>query len=179
MKQKPSAFSKDNLLFTIPRFVYLGITIVQIGFSLINPINSIPAGMFSPMLFLWSGLAGEIYTGWEYAWGSLQLQALPLCLLALFILYCIAPKKWVKIATVIMMLVDFLSVIVLAVILRGTWLSPLWQTATYVAVNSLLLTPMILHLIWTRKKVSPVHPTKPADFAGIPKAKLPSLTPNP
>ena len=150
MKQKSSAFSKANLLFTVPWFIYLGgalflgigifVFAFDIGAIWIGPVSSL-------MILTGSQSFGEISLTLAHTLFVTQVFLLPLWLVFWGVLYFIFPRKWVKIVIVITILEDLL-IFMAGISLKSTW-GMSWQLTI---APTLLLTPMILHLILMRKK---------------------------
>jgi len=150
LKQKPSAFSKTNLLFTIPWFIYLGgalflgigifVFAFDIGAIWIGPVSSL-------MILTGSQSFGEVSLTLAHTLFVTQVFLLPLWLVFWGVLYFIFPRRWVKIVIVITILEDLL-IFMAGISLKSTW-GISWQL---VIAPTLLLVLMILHLIRTRKK---------------------------
>jgi len=139
MKTRVSAFSRDNLLFTIPLLVYFGGMIARIVTNFMN-IGFIP--MMPPLLVI-----------------------------ILCVLYFINPKKWVKFSIVITALIDFQFAVTVS-----RFYGPVdfpWLSWLFAAIPVLILAPMILHLIRTRKKPTTMNIIIINEVS--PSAKPPSL----
>jgi len=163
MKQKPSAFSKDNLLFTIPWLICLGAIAFYIAWLSYMFLDTYWLSGTGPLWFM--GIYTGIHTNgaWDLRPETIvymfHLLVLPAWLIFLAVLHFKTPRKWVKPAIVLtsseMVLAWAIAAVVNSNSLRAEWgiqFNWTWESILFVVITPLILTPMILHLIRTRKK---------------------------
>lgn len=149
MRKRYAAFSKENLSFTIPLLFYLAATAL-LAFLVFGNLFDISHASDSGRIYLLG-----VYTGLAVAEkmsftpltviGFFQVVILPIFLLVLYIVYLKKPKRWTKISIVITISEWLLWIIGAALLYE--WYE--WHIAygIFFLINTLLLAPMILHLI--------------------------------